>query len=959
MNLIYKIKKDPSLIRGIYSFTFSILLTVIFYLPALKNASVDAGFLYTGDVLGWYLPALIKTHSLLHHFEFSAIDYSAFNGSSDFFLSPNFFAYHPAVVIYSLIFTPNSANLTQYGHFLVLLYALHTFAACYFALKLSADFFKLEFGASAFVATIFAFSMPTLNALGQPPIFFCATIVPWAAYAALKYSEKPSIPLLLIACLPVILGYMGGYMPMGVAGLALSALIVLFKIFYFDASEVALDQRFKNVLRAIVPFVLASIIVSPYLYSVLKFHLETTSIGTVSLFYSAHQLAQLPQTILHIFSKHYAVSGRVIEFPLTAGFIALIIAALFFFSSKTTDNLAKQEWKLFIFAGAVYFVTVLSIFGDYSVISDLVYYLIPQVGKMHLYERFLLPAHLLFGVLLALMLKALIDARPTVSTRIILFVFIVLTLLSAYLVGNQPDISKVLGLNNYLVFEFLVALLFICTLFVPNKNFVYFAAIIFTFMLPLDRMYDDSMGVNTLDEQRKIHHFSLNSDVKNQITAYLKTHTNKKVIKYIDITPMWSAGTVFGLYANAGTETFPKVFSDYVLDDLKLSSYGGFTFYLSARADYMHKMPVVGEEIAVSPDWEYLKNTGADFLVATEQDLKQGAIRSLVSNTKQEDILRLPNEVVILPLRFVSETQATPKDSLFDNGYFKISHKAKDINNGLENIALGKPVKQSSDAGADPKRAVDGNTDGEFSHGSASHTLRDINAWFEVDLGKSETIDSINIWNRTDCCGYCLRDYWIFISDLPFKAEETATKLSMRPATWHQQNFAPNPKGVVKTVGAKGRYVRIQLPGDAKTLRECFLSLAEVEIFKAKNTGLNASEENADSQSDFKMKNFFSNHASYLNIEFTSSVPTDVAYLFWNNPRLSYYLNGKEVQVKQRDGVTLIEAPAGKNKIEIRYRHWHLRVFWVFYSLYFILLALATLLTILPKNIKKIIHKKI
>lgn len=937
---------------------FSLLMAVVFYFPSLRNLSVDAGFLYTGDLLGWYLPALMKTHTLLHALHFSAIDYSTFGASSDFFLSPNFFAYHPVVVLASIFVSPDKLSLQHYGHFLVLLYVFHTFLACYFSTKLFVHFFKMEFGAAALVAVIFSFSMPTLNALGQPPIFFAATIIPWVVYAVLRFSENPSYRQLLVSCLPILFGFMAGYMPMCIASLALSAVIVFAKLFYFDADKLSPRDRTKSVLLALIPFLLSSVIVAPYLYSVLMFHLETTSVGTVSLFYSAHQLAQLPQSILHIFSKHFAVPGRVIEFPVTAGFIALAIAALFFFSSAATEKLSKFEWKVFAFFSVVYFATVLSIFGNYSVLSDMVYYFIPQVGKMHLYERFLLPAHLLFGVILALMLKAVIDSRPKVLVRMLLFFFVLLTLVSAYLVALRPVEAAAVGLNNYLVFEFLLALLFTCTLFVPSRAFVYFSAIVFIFMLPLDRMYDDSFGINTLDEQKKIHHFSLNENIKAQITDYLKAHSDKRIIKYVDITPMWSKGTVFGLYANAGTEPFPKVFPDYVLNKINLSSYGGFTFYLSARADYMKRMPVVGDDIAVNPDWEYLRNTGADFLVALESDIKEGAVRSLTENIKPEDILRLPNNVVMLPLYFDAD-DITSGEVLFDNGYFKISRQKVDQSKLPVNIALGKSVKQSSDAGAAPSRAVDGNTDGDFSHGSASHTLRDINAWFEIDLEKSENIGTVNVWNRTDCCGYCLRDYWIFISDTPFLPEDTAAILSKRPRTWSQQNFAPSSKGVVKTPGAKGRYLRVQLPGDAKSLKECFLSLAEVEVFRDEPFISQPSNKSGVVETGFAMKNFFSNYASYSNIQFKTSIPTEVTYLFWNNPRLSFYLNGKEIQVKQREGVTIIDAPAGESKIEIRYRHWPLRFFWLLYGMYFFALSILIFYKILPSKIKEVFRNKL
>src|SRR5688500_7475972 len=42
-------------------FTFAMALTLVFYFPSLIDASVNAGFIYTGDVLGFYWPAMLKT----------------------------------------------------------------------------------------------------------------------------------------------------------------------------------------------------------------------------------------------------------------------------------------------------------------------------------------------------------------------------------------------------------------------------------------------------------------------------------------------------------------------------------------------------------------------------------------------------------------------------------------------------------------------------------------------------------------------------------------------------------------------------------------------------------------------------------------------------------------------------------------------------------------------------------
>jgi hypothetical protein len=143
----------------------------------------------------------------------------------------------------------------------------------------------------------------------------------------------------------------------------------------------------------------------------------------------------------------------------------------------------------------------------------------------------------------------------------------------------------------------------------------------------------------------------------------------------------------------------------------------------------------------------------------------------------------------------------------------------------LKNLALGKAAVQSS-GGAEPGKAVDGNTDGGFFHGSVTHTQAEENAWWQVDLGKSAEIYKITIWNRTDCCGGRLSNFWVFASDAPFAPSDKPANLEHRPGTWSSfQSEIPSPNVELSLGGVKARYVRVQL--DTKNP----LSLAEVQVF--------------------------------------------------------------------------------------------------------------------------------
>ena len=70
---------------------------------------------------------------------------------------------------------------------------------------------------------------------------------------------------------------------------------------------------------------------------------------------------------------------------------------------------------------------------------------------------------------------------------------------------------------------------------------------------------------------------------------------------------------------------------------------------------------------------------------------------------------------------------------------------------GGYNLATkGTATQSSTDFEGLPQLAIDGKTDGEFTHRSVTHTRDEKNPWWEVDLGAPQDIDAIFVWNRMD-----------------------------------------------------------------------------------------------------------------------------------------------------------------------------------------------------------------
>jgi hypothetical protein len=143
----------------------------------------------------------------------------------------------------------------------------------------------------------------------------------------------------------------------------------------------------------------------------------------------------------------------------------------------------------------------------------------------------------------------------------------------------------------------------------------------------------------------------------------------------------------------------------------------------------------------------------------------------------------------------------------------------------VSNIAVGKAARQSSTAnGGVASRAVDGNTSGNWTDLSVTQTISETKPWWQVDLGQSYAIDSLQLWNRTDCCAARLSNFYVFVSSTDLTGR-TLSDLLNDSTIWRSYRSGQVAGRLYITAGLQGRYVRVQLAGSNR------LSLAEVQVF--------------------------------------------------------------------------------------------------------------------------------
>ncbi|KAI8515771.1 hypothetical protein Bbelb_065840 [Branchiostoma belcheri] len=136
------------------------------------------------------------------------------------------------------------------------------------------------------------------------------------------------------------------------------------------------------------------------------------------------------------------------------------------------------------------------------------------------------------------------------------------------------------------------------------------------------------------------------------------------------------------------------------------------------------------------------------------------------------------------------------------------------------NIALNRPATQSSTwhKGV-PGRAVDGNYSNSYTSNSCSHTKKEPNPWWRVDLGNSLCVDRVVVtkcWGK--CCSERLEGFMVYVGDNP--------NMLANPTCGGAQTVRGKDVITVDCGRLTGRYVGIALKGSGR-----ILTLCEVQVF--------------------------------------------------------------------------------------------------------------------------------
>jgi len=144
-----------------------------------------------------------------------------------------------------------------------------------------------------------------------------------------------------------------------------------------------------------------------------------------------------------------------------------------------------------------------------------------------------------------------------------------------------------------------------------------------------------------------------------------------------------------------------------------------------------------------------------------------------------------------------------------------------------ENAAACKPTSQSSTThGGSSSRAVDGNAATAYSAKSCTHTSRESNPWWRVDLKEKIAVETVTVTNRGDCCGGRLSNFEVRVGD--------TDKWNANTKCGGSHSVAQGQSLDVNCSGVAGRYAFVVIRSRGSST---VLTLCEVKVKGLKNAG--------------------------------------------------------------------------------------------------------------------------
>jgi hypothetical protein len=569
--------------------------TVAYYLPlvggTLPGHAHWAGFALTGDQRVGYFPSFVEGYRRFWHGGLLGIDFLVNDGGSIFAYRPNLMPFYPPFLVSYLL--ADCSNLKTAIVVYTVIHVLHQFLGLFFSFVFVRKYLGFPSASAALAATVFGLTTYGSSFTGEATFYFQMMLLPVAA-CALCWLMQTRSWLAAIWVSPVFLTVMlSNYGPTMLASLSMAIMAALIAYWmWIDGPE---PRRLSALTRPLVSLVLAGLVCLPYFFAQIKYKAiiapTADDIDPVAhdLALSGHDLINGLSPFMDFHRTHFEeilVWGSLPIFLCIIGLDVLI---------KRKSAIRVRYLRACGASALIYLLVLLPTFGRGLLpAADAFYYLVPFMGRMHIFQRYLGFAQFFFAIAVSALATIAVVYASANAKRVAAFAGIAIWLgvSVALQIWPLPDATAV---SEMLVEVFLMAMGSIAlAATTPTAALLVISVLIA--VVGLKVAYDIPLATN------RIEWWTGEPDPLGAETRSM-----------IDFVKANDGGKALTKIAVASTDIMPYFNRDWpwmVGKEVKLMTYQGYPPHLTNLADYSaHEFGNYGNF-----DVDWLKETGLDFI---------------------------------------------------------------------------------------------------------------------------------------------------------------------------------------------------------------------------------------------------------------------------------------------------------------------------------------------------------
>lgn len=572
------------------SFALALIFSTIFFSSYLFTKNPQLNFF--GDVAILYFPQFVEGYHMARSGALAGIDFLTSNGSTAYFLRPNIPVYYPPYQLtYALFHFETIEGLAR--AFVFIAYA-HSILAAYYCMRIGRKYFQMTHGTSALFSVLY-FGAIAYYAFTAPPFYYVAALFPFLLYFALQSAKKMDWWRVSLYSFPYVMVFLSGYLPLDVNAVLIA---LLFAAVYFWQNKTGEVKTFAPLLiRLFAPVVLASIIVLSLYLAMFFYHKQVPGVAE-GVWHSAHQFSFESKDIFALLSRAFPPSNPGTGTPFVQLGLAPVFLLAIAFSQREKLAIAPSDAKIIALSLLIFSFYLLLAFGQASGLPDMFYFVMPVIGRMHFYGRYLLIASFFFYLAVAISFKYLVQIRTKLPIgRWLVVIFFVMFAAEAYNHISQPAWPNM----KLLVIELLMLSLILISLSAQQNFYAFAGAIGVSFFIHAASFNSYTNSFSQVAAGPYKNDVAFSPERRELLINYFKQNSNKYLIKYADITSDIEKPN--GVMLN-----FPWMVSN----KLKLSNYMGYEPHMALDREYMARFPhpYYGK---INVPW--LLRTGADYVI--------------------------------------------------------------------------------------------------------------------------------------------------------------------------------------------------------------------------------------------------------------------------------------------------------------------------------------------------------